>query len=111
MRVAGWRAWYADGAIYGPGDELPPTDCVGFVLYYDAFAAPGVRYRDIVTSHDWYVLMPCGRVRVSGRRNNGRWGKKPAIAGDERLLKSAPTLPDDDWERLRAEMTEATEWP
>jgi len=105
VNVAGWRAWYADGATYRTGDELPADGCVGVVVYYDA------PYRDVVTGGDWYVIAPCGRVAKKVGRPDGTWTDPPGTAPDDVLVRSAPSLPDGEWARVQAEMMEARSWP
>lgn len=115
MPVAGWRAWYADGAVYHsgvtPAGALPADGCVGFVVYYERRTPAGDSYRDQVKARDWYVVLPCGRVVGHGTRDNGTWPDPPATAPDEPLIRSAPTLPDDQWARIYADMLEARTWP
>lgn len=111
MTVAGWRAWYADGSTATSNDDDYPRDgCVGFMVYYDEFAAPGVRYRDQVKGGDWYVVRPCGLVERHGTRHDGEWDDEPSLTLGEVLVKSAPSMPDEEWERTYAEMLESS-WP
>ncbi len=105
----GWRAWYAGGVIWEAErleqtNGFPREGCVGFVIYYEP------PFRDILDGQDWYFPapeLPRGVDGVPTHPEIGQWAPRPMR---DIVIKSAPHLADDDWEKIQAEMIGAKRW-
>lgn len=108
---------YADFGSYSSEDydpaDLPADGCLGFVVYYEERVTEnGPHYRDIITGGDWYVIRADNHVESYGDppdrvRIDGTWRSPPDIDPGDFLIRSATTLPDDEWEKIYSEMIEA----
>ncbi len=74
MKVIGWRAWYADGAVFDNAktewDDLPADGVITIVVYFDQPAPSGAPLRRILDSSDWYFRAPDGGDWIYGHNND-----------------------------------------
>ncbi len=76
MKVMGWRAWYADGAVYSSldmdWDALPDDGVISVVLYFDEPTPAGSPLRRIMEGHDFYFKAAGPGGPIYGETHNQR---------------------------------------
>lgn len=93
-----WEAWYADGGRYTSVDDLPAEGMVGAVEYLEP------PYRVIVDGGNWYVFERGRWSKTGDGADTGRFGRRPQGAV---VVRSAPSLPDDEWREIQRAMFRA----
>lgn len=109
LPVAGWRVWYADGAVYdsrsSAWEDLPELGVVVVVVYHAAFTAGGTRYRKMLDGGDWY--WPFARSGTTDER--GAWVDPPRGVAPE-LLKRGVWVSDLEFD-LITQKARGSSWP
>ena len=96
MTVAGWRVFYP-GETYASNEtewrDLPDEGVQVIVLYYQEYAAEGVRYRKLLDGHDYYWHVP-------GTDTFDETNDRDEIP-DEAIVKAGLELPDEDFHTVK----------
>lgn len=108
MDVIAWRAYYGDGSAVD-NREANPADLrdgvVGVVQFYSqCVSCSGVRYRDIIINGDYYLWGDDRWSKVDEHPLPGSWVDRDKVRQhhpDKVIVKSAPMLEDDVWNRLQ----------
>ena len=101
--VAGWRVFYSDETYAADETEwrdLPDEGVQVVVLYYEEFAAVGVRYRKLLDGHDFYYHVP--GTNVFGSTND-----RDEIP-DEALAKAGLELPDEVFHTIKGRAADSS---
>lgn len=109
-----------DGSTVDSSEASPrdvDRDIVGVVEFHgECEDCPSKQvYRDVIHGGDWYLWTEGdGWDMVRCHPIDGRWVKKEDVEAEydfDVMLRSAPTLPEDDWEEIRSDMVSDRDIP